>query len=186
MRIKLLLTVLVLPILGCGSSQSANTSSVGGSAIGLRPDMEVSFHIFQGPTETLPATMRVHLGHLIDKTRHGLHPALVQRVPTANGVVWVFIDGGQICLAESNQGAVACSRRSDAIADGVTLGVFTPPTQRIAKPHDFLLFGLAPDDRHRALFVVGKHQRIAAITNNLFSAAADEPILLKQLLRGRQ
>lgn len=98
----------------------------------------------------------------------------------------MFVDGGQVCLVEGSQGAVACSQSSDAIAEGVTLGVFAPPNQRVSRPHDFLLFGLAPNDRQLAVLAVGKKQRISAVHNNLFSAAANEPILIRRLLRGRQ
>jgi hypothetical protein len=62
--------------------------------------------------------------------------------------------------------------------------VFDPPNARQRNPHNFLVQGLVPNSVSRVLVQVTNRRRVIIdVKENVFSALADKPIHVKQLLR---
>jgi hypothetical protein len=142
------------------------------------------FLLLRGPAESLPQPLRLHLTRLLrGRSAHDIRPVLAQRAVAAGEPVWVFIESANVCLAQGGLGSVACSKAGRAKLEGVSLGVFSPPSKRIRRPHNFLLLGLAPDGITRVGITVGKRRRTISVRNNVFAASGDRPILIKQFER---
>lgn len=56
----------------------------------------------------------------------------------------------------------------------------------MARLHDFLLVGLAPDAVHRVELVGGDNHWTIGVNDNLFHAAGNQPILLERWLRSHE
>lgn len=146
-----------------------------------------SFRLLRGPSAHLPPVVRTHLSHILANQLDGpLNPTTVRRAQTAEGVVWVFLAERSLCLAQDGHGAVGCSTLSNAESHGIQLGVFSPPSDRISRPHEFLLIGLAPDGIGRVSATIGDRLRTIRVQNNLFSIASDQPIFVRSLGEARR
>jgi hypothetical protein len=179
--IALLLAVLAS---GCGEGtagsriQPPDQSEVGAHLI------KRTFALMRGPTESLPPPLHSHLEQLFHRgTRFQFEPSLVQRARTPDGVAWAFLGDDAVCLAQSGYGSVACTRVAQASIEGVSLGVFTPPSKHVPRPQDFLMLGLVPDQIQQAVVTIGKRRRTIPVRNNLFSASGESPILIKRVIR---
>lgn len=185
LSIKRIVILLVAGLaVGCGASSQGSDQRVGTQRTGYSATMK-AFHLLQGSTEVMPPPLELHLATILDRGSHRQFTAdHVQHVRTASGAAWVFVNGSDLCLAQIGRGGVACSQMTRAREEGVSLGVFSPPSNPSQKPHDFLLIGLAPDGVTRVVVSIGhQHQKIA-VRNNLFSASAEQPVLIKQFVRG--
>jgi len=65
---------------------------------------------------------------------------------------------------------------------GLSLGIVNRPTDKQPKGRRFLVLGLVPDGVTSVLLVVGAREATVPVRDNLYSLAANQPILLKQLL----
>lgn len=96
--------------------------------------------------------------------------------------LWVASAGGQLCLAQPK--GVACKPKEAATSEGVMLGTFQPPSERIPVPHEFRLQGVFPDNVSHILVVVGKGRRRAiGVHHNIVSMTEAKPIHVERLLR---
>jgi len=102
-------------------------------------------------------------------------------VHTSEGTAWVFLVRRSVCVAQGHLGGIACDPASRAAAEGVTLGVFSAPTKRRRKPHDFRLIGLAPDGVSHISVTVGTHRQTIIVRDNVFVASAEKPIVIRQM-----
>jgi hypothetical protein len=131
--------------------------------------------------------METHLANVLHRKHpRRFRPTLVQRAKTPDGVAWVFLNGSEVCLAEGVRKSVACTSREQAREDGVFLGTFSPPSPQIPRLHDFQVFGLTPDSVTGVEVKVKTRRHTVAVENNLLSASADHPILIKRLVRGNE
>jgi hypothetical protein len=182
---RTVLALLLALVVGCGhqSSVAPHMSSEQHRQVGRQTGVEATFHIFQGPTEVLPPPLRMHLRQLLKKGGlHKFEPMRVQRAQTSDTVAWVFLNGKAMCLAQGNRGGLACSPRARVEAEGLSLGVFTPPSKQIPRAHDFLLMGLWPDQVRKVVVTLGTEQRTEPIRNNLFSDSAERPLLIARAI----
>ena len=84
------------------------------------------------------------------------------------------------CIVQASDGALACDTTAHVARRGVVLSVYAVTDNR---PHDFVLFGLAPDGiRHAQVRTAGR-VRAVTVRDNVYSAAAPGPITLAGLLR---
>lgn len=101
---------------------------------------------------------------------------------TERGQMWVFLSGGQMCLAQANFGSVSCVREEEAKSEGVVLGTFKPPTKRTPYLHQFQLLGVLPDGVRHVIVTKGrghhKKQVRVPVRNNVFAFAAEQPIVV--------
>lgn len=170
--------VLLLAVLALGCGQGDRN----------KPSLAVKegFPILRGPAEHFPRALRSHLAHLLSNaSAQPFQPRLVQRKRTAAGVVWLFVDGEAVCLAQGSLGSVACSNAKRARSEGVSLGVFSPPSAHTRRPHNFLLMGLTPDGVTGVIVSIGKRRHMIDVRDNLFSATGDRPILIRRFIGGR-
>lgn len=144
--------------------------------------IEKSFRLFQSNAEALPDSVRSRLARLLTEPNEPFNPSEVQRSHTKAGIVWAFVVGDQVCLAQGSHGASACVAMSIATSEGVSLGTFSPPSKRIHRPHHFMVLGLVPDGIGRIELRIGKQRKTAAVKNNLYSASADQPIFVRRLI----
>lgn len=142
-----------------------------------------TFSQFRGAAETLPAPLRIHLSNILSNNGHQLNPVSVQHQRIAGQAVWVFLTWNRVCLAQAHRGGVACSSIGEANRTGVSLGVFSPPTQYQPAPHDFLLLGLAPDAVSHVVITIGKRSQTIPVRRNLYGFTADQPILIRRYIR---
>jgi hypothetical protein len=168
---------------GCGASPRGSEQRAGTRNAAYSTTMK-AFHILQGTTEVMPRRLQLHLASILDRGSHSqLNAAHVQHARTTSGAAWVFVNGSDLCLASGRRGGVACSQMTRALEEGVSLGVFSPPSKPGQRPHDFLLMGLAPDGVTQVEVSIGKRQQKIAVQSNLFSASGDQPVMLKQFVR---
>ncbi len=174
----LLLVPLVLLFLD-GASQSGPSES--------RPPrlpqnaIEGSFHIFAAPHTPPTPTERGRLSEAIERYESAARLLQVHRVETTHGRLWVILTERFICL--HNVGGTACAPKHQAAKNGVVLGLFSPPDQRHAEMHDFLVQGLAPNRYQQALLVINNQRHtVEDVDGNIFSVSANKPIHLKRLL----
>ena len=145
--------------------------------------VEHSFKLFRSRHEMLPTVTRRHLARLVRQDVGRFLPTNVQYEPTSEGGLWAFIDGRNVCLAQAG-GAVACAAINRAKSEGLTLGVFSPPSRGARRPHNFLVMALVPDGVSRLTAHIGKRTRSLVVTNNVAAATSDYPIMLEQLHLG--
>jgi hypothetical protein len=184
MKLTLALSALLCAVLaiGCGQGQEPTQPTPTGNG-GLSTAL-ATFSVLQSPAERLPRPLRLHLGRILGHYLHSqFHPTSVQRVRSANGIMWTFVDGAAVCVAQGGRGSVACSQAGRAESEGVSLGVFTPPSERVPWPHDFLMVGLVPNQIDQVLVTIGRRQRTIAVHSNMFSASGGSPVLIKRLIR---
>lgn len=171
-------------ISGCGREQPSPDTSETTYAVSA-PKSRLSangFQLLRGSPEPLPKSLRLHLAHLLQRDPSSFHPQRTQRGRAADGAVWVFFEGENLCLAQGGVGAIACSPAAQASQEGLTLGVFTPPSTHIPRPHDFLVIGLAPNGIGQAVLSIGKTRHVVRVHRNLYSASGNRPILIRRLL----
>lgn len=169
----IILLLLLVASTGCGHAPGA-------SRVNRIPSQRevAQFHLLRGPSDIMPFAVTAHLAHILAEQLDGpLTAQFVRHAPTAQGTVWVFLTETALCLAQGNRGAVACSTPSRAASDGISLGVFSPPSTAVPRAHDFLLFGLVPDGVRHVRLKIGKRHRTVKVRNNLYSASSDRPIL---------
>jgi hypothetical protein len=79
---------------------------------------------------------------------------------------------------------MACDRKQRAVREGVSLGVFDPPDKHQRSMHNFLVQGIVPGDVSQVQVLVNNRRDLTVdVKENVFSVAADKPILVKRLLR---
>lgn len=102
------------------------------------------------------------------------------RLDTPRGALWLTDLRRATCIVQASDGALACDTTAHVAQRGVVLSVYAVTDNR---PHDFVLFGLAPDGiRHAQVRTAGR-VRAVAVRDNVYSAAAPGPITLAGLLR---
>ena len=179
MRIAMLM--LAGLVAGCGDQREASEQQADATIVS-HSSIKENFHLLEGDTEVLPPSLQLHLGKILNRgSQRRLKADLVQRARTDEGTAWVFLNGSEICLAQGGRGSVACSPVTRA-KEGVSLGAFSPPSEQIPRPHDFLLLGLAPDGVTKVVVVIGARRRTLAVRNNLFAASGDRPVLTKRFV----
>jgi|GEM_PF-3366482 len=165
--------LLILVVMaGCG--QATDTTTLERSTV---PRAVESFHLLRTPSNDMPLVVRTHLSNiLVGQLNEQINPTLVHRTNTGKGAVWVFRTDHALCLAQDGRGAVGCSTFSRARSHGISLGIFSPPTSTVPRPHNFLLIGLVPDGIKRVEVTVGNRRRTVEVHNNLFAASGDQPV----------
>lgn len=178
--------VLAVSAIGCGQQHGPPLQhSVTSHTPTPKHRVRQAFGTMRGPSASLPPSLRSHLTQILRRDRGSqLRASLVHQAHTSRGVAWVFLDGTAVCLAEDTNGSVACSSLAQAESEGVSLGVFSPPSKQVPKPHDFLLMGLAPDGVDRVAITIRYRHQVIDVQNNIYSASADRPIVIRQLVRG--
>jgi hypothetical protein len=182
--IKQLLAIL-LSVSAMGGHSTEQERSLDGSArdqVVAALSFSRSFSVMRGPEADLPQELQRHLSQLLYDRRQ-IAPTSVHHGIAGDEHVWVFVDRGLVCLAQAGQGAVACSPPAEALVNGVTLGVFTPPSSERPYPHDFTVLGLVPDTIRRVAFTTNHHRRTVAVRHNLFSVSAARAILIRRLIK---
>jgi hypothetical protein len=163
--------------LSAGCDQPTSTTSPNGAAV---KEAAEHFRLLRGPSDEMPEIVRRHLSHILSGQLDGpLKPAAVHSAQTAHGTVWVFLADGALCLSQAGRGAVGCSAVSHVESDGVSLGVFSPPSKKFPKPHNFLLISLVPDGIKQVEVTVGGRDRTVKVEHNLASASSDRPVHVK-------
>jgi hypothetical protein len=173
-------------IAGCGQNLPPGTTDPSNAKAAGQSHRAVKEHflLLRGPTETLPQSLRSHLGRLLrGRSNRELRPFLAHRAVADEEPIWVFMERRNLCLAQGGLGSVACSKVHRAELDGVSLGVFSPPSKDVPRPHDFLLLGLAPNDVRKVEITIGKRRQLIDVKKNLYFVAGDQPILVKRLIR---
>jgi hypothetical protein len=171
----------LIVLAGCDrptSATSPNRAAVEGAA--------VHFRLLRSPSDGMPLIVRRHLSHILSGQLDGpLEPMAVHSAQTAHGTVWVFLADHALCLAHAGRGAVGCSAVSRVGSDGVSLGVFSPPSKQFPRPHDFLLISLVPDGIQQIGVTIGGRSRTVKVEHNLASVSSDQPIQAKSWARPR-
>jgi hypothetical protein len=106
------------------------------------------------------------------------------RVATREGGLWIYVHGWLTCIASDGKGGVSCSASDRVSRRGLTLGTFSPPEHAGELPHDFRVWGLAPNWARIALVDVGPKLRAVRIRDNCFALAARRPIRFLNFRRG--
>jgi hypothetical protein len=140
-----------------------------------------SFALFRGEDEPVPARMSAHIRETIGAPPGAFAFEETQLADSSQGRVWAVSGEGVACLVEAKRGSLACDPAPAFLEDGLVLGVVGPPGS--ANPHDFTVFGIAPDWARRARLRVGRSVRQLAIHGNVYALRATEPILLLGLER---
>jgi hypothetical protein len=178
-----LLIILVVILASEGGQYGGDPGGAGAvNRVPAPASVKESFRIFHTSAELLPTAVRTHLSHLLKPPGHPFAPTLVQRSRSAQaGVIWAFVMKDQICLAEGSQGGAVCDDLNVAASEGLSLGTFSPPSERIPRPHDFTLTGLVPDHVLRVKVSIGHHIRVVAVHENVYSVTADQAIFIRRL-----
>ncbi len=173
----LVLGLLLTLMAGCGVTDSEIPSSSHDSSA------QQFFGILRTPPEPLRGIERNRILRTIGFARRQVLGSQPQLVATPYGRIWVFITSKHLlCIVQSRGGG--CAPIKSAVKQGVYLGVFWPPTRRWPLPHGFLVQGVVPDDVERVSVVVGATRtRVVPVKDNVFSAAAEQPVHVKRLLR---
>jgi hypothetical protein len=145
--------------------------------------MGKNFGLFESKPEALPGPVRSRLSRLLKEPNEPFNPSQVQRSQSNAGIVWTFVVGDQVCLAQGAHGAAACVAMDIAISEGVSVGTFSPPSKRIHKPHGFLVLGLAPDGVGRVELKIGERRRTTVVKGNLYSVSSNQSIFIRRLVR---
>jgi hypothetical protein len=180
--------LLVALFVGCGQSEQGSRDQPADS-----PDREIArslkrnFSLFQGSTEIPAPSLISHLQSVLRRPG-GFRPdpSLTQRASTAVGVAWVFANDGDVCLAQGHHGSAACAPVRQVRAEGLSLGVFSPPSKAVQRPHNFVSLGLVPDSVHEVDISIGKRRKRIAVQNNLYSASGDRPVFVRRFLRSKR
>lgn len=180
-RLSVVLLLLVALFVGCGQGPRDQPADSPDGEIAR--SLKSNFSLFQGSTEIPAPSLISHLQSVLHRPG-GFRPdpSLAQRAPTAVGVAWVFVDDGAVCLAQGHRGSAACGTVGRVTAEGLSLGVFSPPSKDVPRPHNFLLLGLAPDRVHEVEISIGRRRKRVAVQNNLYSAAGGRPIFVRHFL----
>jgi hypothetical protein len=181
LHLRALPALLGLLLFGCAGSQTQTVEPPSKAGVG---SVAGNFGLLQSPVERLPAGEHARLRSLLSRGPDAFRPKLIQRVRTSAGSLWVFLHSGELCIAQSDRGAVACSSQSKAIAEGILVGAFTPPTARMPRPHKFVLLGLLPDDMRGVVIKLGAERRAVTVQHNVVLARdPDQPILVLRTLQ---
>jgi len=142
-----------------------------------------AFGLLRGQAEDLPRHLQSHLAKILSSGTYRLTPRAVQHRRIAGQSAWVFLDRNMICLSQGHGGGAACSTAGNAAKAGISLGVFSPPNRRYPKPHDFSLLGLAPDGISRVVIAIGGRAHTIPVKTNLYTASAEQPIIVRRYVR---
>jgi hypothetical protein len=175
--------IVVVTVVGGYSFKVTRRAEEAGAPRGTSTTIEKSFRLFDSTPEMLPVSVRARLSRILKKPGTPFTPSPVQRSHTNGGIVWAFVVGDQVCLTQGTHGASVCVAKDVAISEGVSLGTFSPPSQRIPRPHNFLLLGLVPDGVGRVELKIGRRRERAGVKNNLYSVSGDKPIFVRRLVR---
>ena len=160
-----------------GCDHPTNATNPNGAAV---KEAAEHFRLLRGPSDEMPEIVLRHLSHILSGQLDGpFKPTAVHSAQTAHGTVWVFLADGALCLAQAGYGAVGCSAVSRVESDGVSLGVFSPPSKKFPRPHNFLLISLVPDGIKQVEVTIGGRDRTVKVEHNLSSASSDRPIHVK-------
>jgi len=145
--------------------------------------LQRSFSILHTPPEQLRGSERKRILRTISFHGSQVMTSEPQLADTEHGHLWIFTTSKHLlCVVQARGGG--CAPISLALKQGVYLGVFRPPTKQRPGLHDFLVQGVVPDGVKWVSILVGEHRtRVIPVKENVFSAAAEQPIHVKRLLR---
>lgn len=148
-----------------------------------------AFEILRGRSEPMPLGVRVVVRSALEGRdgSSGLRFDQAQHVRVGQGGIWVLSGKGVVCLVQAALGALQCNLLSEALDQGVSLGILRK-TRRGAPgpPRRFVAIGVAPDWATAVLLRVGGATRRVRIRRNVYAMHASEPIWFARLERGSQ
>jgi hypothetical protein len=144
------------------------------------------FAVLRTPSEVLPPKLAHHIGEIILGQGKKFEPHDTQQVLTPDGLAWVFLLNGTLCLSQPRHGSIGCTPSKVAVSRGAVIGTFSPPDHRHQALRHFRLLGIAPDGFRWALLVIGHHDQVwVKVHDNFFAMSAEQPVLLQKLAQRR-
>jgi hypothetical protein len=155
-------------------------AAAGDAPIGeARTELRRAIRVARATPDRMPAALqakvRASLGIPADVPFEDAH-----RLATRRGTIWLTDLRRATCIVQARDGALACDTTAHVARRGLVLTVYAVTHDR---PHDFVLFGLAPDGVRRARLHDGDRVRAVAVRGNVYAAGSSRPLALDRLLR---